>query len=613
MCGIVGFVHRESDRPCDEATLLAMRDSMVPRGPDDAGHTILGNVALGHRRLSVIDIAAGHQPMSNEERSLWITYNGEIYNFLELREELIGEGYKFRTRCDTEVLIQAYDRYGPEFLSRLNGMFAFAIWDARQNSLFMARDRLGKKPLYYTEVDGTFLFASEIKALLEYEGVDREVHSEALAEFVTFNYVAGERTLFRGIRAVPPGYALRWQDGRIDLYPYWDIDEDVSPFEEGPDLLLDRLDSLLQDAVTKRLISDVPLGTLNSGGIDSSLVTAMVARHVDGPVHSFSVGFDESDYDERSYARILSKQYNTNHHEIVVSGERFAKALPKMIYYHDEPLNHPNSVMIYYVSRLAKEFVTVVLTGEGADELFAGYPRYLIPPIASRLRHIPFASQALGLASRIASDHRPRHLGRAAGMSDSDAKIFNAAMNRIELAQQLLTAEARGEVAGERERLLRRLRQGSLAQHLYLDLKTYLVSILMRQDKMSMATSIESRVPYLDYRVVEFAYRVPPKLKQRRMETKHLLKEVARRYLPETIVGRRKSGFGVPLDRWFRDPSALGRYADLLREPHFPFFEPGVLDPDRQDAEILWGALNLELWYRIFIERSLEPHSPSLA
>jgi asparagine synthase (glutamine-hydrolysing) len=591
--------------------LLAMRDSMIPRGPDDHGHVIIDNVALGHRRLSVIDIAGGHQPMSNDDRSLWITYNGEIYNFLELREELIGLGHQFRTRCDTEVLIHAYQRFGPGFLSRLNGMFAFAIWDSRDNSLFMARDRLGKKPLYYAEADGSFLFASEIKALLKYEGLAREVNAESLAEFVTFNYVAGERTLFRGIRAVPPGHALRWKEGRIDIYSYWDIDDRPVAFEEGREELLNRLDGLLQDAVSKRLISDVPLGTLNSGGIDSSLVTAMVARQMDEPVHSFSVGFDEADYDERRYARILSDKYRTTHHEIVVTGERFAGALPRMIFYHDEPLNHPNSVMIYYVSRLAKEFVTVVLTGEGADELFAGYPRYLIPPLASLLRRIPLASRALGLLGWMTSDHRPRHLGQAVRMSDGDAKIFNAAMNRIELARRLLRTEAHGDVVGEREKLLRHIREGSLAQHLYLDLKTYLVSILLRQDKMSMATSIESRVPYLDYRVVEFAYRLPRQYKQRRMETKHLLKSVARRYLPATIVDRRKSGFGVPLSRWFRNPRALGRYNDLLRRPHFPFFESGALDPDRQDGEILWGALNLELWYRIFVERSYSEGLPA--
>jgi asparagine synthase (glutamine-hydrolysing) len=611
MCGIVGLVHIDRGRPVHAGALRRMRDLMIMRGPDDEGQVLQGNVGFGHRRLSVIDISGGHQPMSDPDGRYLLTYNGEVYNFLELRSELEGRGRRFRTHCDSEVILHAYAEWGESCVERFNGMFAFAVWDRVEQTLFAARDRAGKKPFYYAWHDDTFLFASEIKSIVAYDGFPAEVQGDNLAEYLTFNFVSGDETLLRGVRCLPPGHVLTLRDGRLAIRGYWDVAVPRKPQVRNLSEAVERLEVLLEDAVRKRLISDVPLGTFNSGGIDSSLVTALVARQKGEGLHSFSVGFEEPDYDERRYANLLSRRYGTDHHEIVVTGEQFASELPRMIWYNDEPLNHPNSVQIFFVSRLAKEFVTVVLTGEGADELFGGYPRYLIPKLASATRNIPFSRPALRLLGRLTGDHRPRLVAEFLDMPGKDAVLLNAALARSRNPSSFLSSGLPKDPLRTRRVLLEDTDWDPFTGCLYQDLKTYLVSILMRQDKMSMAASIESRIPFLDYRIIEYSYTLAPALKQKGLNTKFVLKTLARKYLPDEIVDRRKAGFGVPLEAWFRRESALGNYMDVLRDPSVPMLDAGLVRRyvDAGPAqphyyETIWNLLNLELWYRLYVKRT---------
>ncbi len=395
MCGIVGIVHKDRQRRVDESRLVGMRDLLVHRGPDDAGCHFDGHVGLGHRRLSIIDLSSGHQPMTNEDGSLWIVFNGEIYNFQALRERLVAKGHQFKTKSDTEVILHLYEEEGPDCARSLNGIFAFAIWDARDQSLFLARDHMGVKPLYYAVTDEALVFASEIKSIVNSGYVEPRCRDEGAFEYFVFRHVSGERTLYRDVNCLLPAHTLVLKNGEVRIDQFW---SHYPKPEEGPTSLVaaaDELSALIQDAVGMQMVSDVPLGTFCSGGVDSSLVTAFAARLTEKRINTFSVGFHEPDYDETQYARLVSKQYGTIHHELKVSNEEFADLLPTMIWHNDAPLNFANSIQIYAISKLAKEFVTVVLTGEGADELFAGYPRYLVPSLSHSYGRLPAFVQRL--------------------------------------------------------------------------------------------------------------------------------------------------------------------------------------------------------------------------
>jgi len=608
MCGIAGIVHTDRDRTCDEAVLVEMRDRLAARGPDDHGHVVLGPVGLAHRRLSVIDLEGGHQPMADEPGDLWIVYNGEIYNFADIREGLISKGHRFRTRSDTEVILAAYREYGPTCVERMNGMFAFALWDARRGELVLARDRLGKKPLYYAASSEGLVFASEIKAILANPGCPAEVDPLAVREYLAFGYVAGPRTMFRNVACVPPGHWGVWRDGQLALHRYWDVAPADGSAIADEAAAIREFDELFHDAVRIRLISDVPLGTFNSGGVDSSLVTAVVAGCKDEPVHSFSVGFEEADFDESEYARLMARTCGTDHHTIVMDRHGFADALDRLVYVHDEPLNHTNAVPIHAVSALAKKHVTVVLTGEGSDELFAGYPRYFIPGIARPVSRVPGLPAAAKFASRMFGDHRLGKIADAAGLDPDDALVFNATDVRPIDVERLTGERWDDRVVENRRRELERARGGTLERLQYLDLKTYLVSILMRQDKMSMAVGLESRIPFLDYRIVEFAFRLSPRLKQNGWSTKKLVKTYARRYLPDRIIDRRKSGFGVPVPTWLGDPTSLLPLVERVRERGIPGLDPRAVREatrvpvvDGRDAELLWRLVNLTIWHETFL------------
>lgn len=613
MCGIVGIICKDVSRTCDESALIAMRDLQFHRGPDEEGIFIEGNVGLGHRRLSIIDLSTGHQPMTNEDGTLWIAYNGEIYNFKPLREELIKKGHIFRTNSDTEVILHLYEEKGPACVNELNGMFAFAIWDKNSRTLFMARDRMGKKPLYYAATREAFLFSSEIKSLFKSGLLKAECNAHTLAEYFLFRHVSGENTMFNGVKNLLPGHTLTLKDGVIEIKKYWSLfpamQRNGIPFAEAEE----HLSYLIQDAVKIRMVSDVPLGTFCSGGVDSSLVTAIAAKSVGHPINTFSVGFHEHDWDETSYAQMVSKQYGTIHHEIKLSNQEFAELLPKMIWHNDEPLNFANSVQMYAISKLAKEYVTVVLTGEGSDELFAGYPRYLIPKMLSLYQSMPaFMKKAFVSGLGLMNDHRAEKLKTYVHCPMQDVLLYNASFLKREFVSEILPKYHNGGFDFRLESILRgnAIDLDPITNLSILDQQNYLVSILMRQDKMSMAASVESRVPFLDYRIVEYANSLPENYKVKFFQGKYIVKKVAGRYLPDKIVHRKKSGFGVPLDRWFREPGGMGAIADSLLDNTNAgdIFDKKLLavilsehkSGMKDHSDILWEAVNFLLWSKAF-------------
>ena len=431
MCGIVGIINRDEDSPCNQQNLIAMRDLQAHRGPDDSGLFAKDHIGLGHRRLSIIDISSGQQPMTNEDRTLWIVFNGEIYNYRELRSELRNRGHIFRTESDTETILHLYEEEAENCVNKLNGMFAFAIWNDRDKSLFLARDRIGIKPLYYALAKKSFLFASEIKSLFVDDMVPAQINEDAIAEYFTFRDIGGEATLFRGVKTLQPGHFLKFSKDQVEISQYWSPFPHNRVFGMRENDAVAELESLLLDSVRIRLMSDVPLGTLCSGGIDSSLVTAIAAGYAGENLNTFSVGFHESDYDETDFAQTVSRKYATKHHEARLSGVEYAELLPEMIWQNDLPLNFANSIQIYAISKLAKDFVTVVLTGEGADELFGGYPRYHIPKLALRYQNAPkIVQKMISLGTKYFQEHRIEKV-----LSYKDSSLEDLSNLQLQLSQ----------------------------------------------------------------------------------------------------------------------------------------------------------------------------------
>jgi asparagine synthase (glutamine-hydrolysing) len=597
----------------DREIVREMRDCIAHRGPDDAGLFLDENAALGHRRLSVIDLAGGHQPMCDSSGSVWIVFNGEIYNFLDLRARLVDEGYEFKTNSDTEVMLALYNRDGEDFVEHLNGIFALAMWDARERKLLLVRDRLGVKPLYFWRRGHTVAAASEIKALLCHPEIDAEVNYEAIPEYLAFRQLAVGATLFKGIETVEPGQIVRVRDGQLTARSYWQLPECRASNGIGVGEWVGRLDELLRDATVLQLIADVPLGTFASGGVDSSLVTSYAAEKSSERLNTFCIGIENPDFDERSYSELVARQVDSHHRIFLARGQEMADELPRVVWHHDEPLTHPNILPIYFLSRLAKQHVTVVLTGEGCDEFFGGYPRYRIGAVMQRLG--PLGRRLARLVGGLMPPPRPTtRLGKMMGALRADETRAVADLSRYVSDVQL-----RDLLAGE-FKAISPARNGSshsdmdiVSQMLSHDQRNYLLPILLRLDKASMASGLEARVPFLDHRVVEFAATVPTSLKVTPDETKRLVKKVARRRLPKRVVDRRKSGLALPLAEWMRQPRSLGRYLDMLLEPRSR--QRGYLDGERlsqiiaehrseeaDHAEILWGLLNLEVWQREMVD-----------
>jgi len=622
MCGIAGFVTRSPGSPPD-SLLARMTDPIRHRGPDASGFYRDPYASLGHRRLSIIDVRDGHQPMSSEDGALWITYNGEIFNHANLRPALEKAGHRYRTRCDTETILHAYEQYGPDCLTHFRGMFSFAIWDKNTRTLFCARDRLGKKPFYYFWDGRLFAFASEIKALLEHPAISPRFEESLLSEYLTFGYCSGDRTLFTGIRKLMPGHWLRLTPDQFEIRRYWDIPEPASqPPRDDRDWIAE-CRTRLEEAVRTRLMSDVPLGMFLSGGVDSSAVAALMKPMSDGPVKTFAVGYREQAFSELSYARQVAQAIGTEHHEVIMGRDDFFDALLQLIWHEDEPIAWPSSVSLYFVARLAAQQVKVVLTGEGSDELFAGYARYHFYLLNQRLlkpyRTIPAPlrdSLRSGIAAtRLLNGNVRRKLqhsilGRGESLEALYLDNFYAGFSSAE-QQHLLTAPANSTYDSYLHYWNARPDASPLARMLYADQKTYLVELLMKQDQMSMAASIESRVPFLDHPFVEFAAAVPDRLKLRGSTGKYILKRAVEDILPREIVYRKKLGFPTPLRQWLMEPAAASILAQLtdrdgLLAPYIDFtYLTGLLtrhQSGREDAtDRIWRLLNLQLWGKMFI------------
>lgn len=607
MCGISGRLNLDG-RPVEAAEMAAMRDTMIHRGPDDAGLFIDGAVGLAHRRLSIIDLSGGHQPLSNEDGTVTVVFNGEIYNFGELRRELADRGHTLATRSDTEVIVHLYEEVGAECVQRFRGMFAFALWDANRRQLLLARDRLGVKPLYYAQVGDSLLFASEIKSLLRSDALQAEVDPRGLGRFLTYRHPYGNGTLFKGIQQLAPGHYLVAGAGKVAVRRYWDVPErgQNGATRRSSDEFL----PLLEEAVKLRMISDVPLGSFLSGGIDSSAITALMARHTSG-VQTFSIGFVPGEENELSWAQRVADWCGARHHEFIQGSEDFFSLLQRLIWNHDEPLTFPASIPLYLLSRESKAVATVMLAGEGADEILAGYgtnvraywlaqARAWIPdPLRALLRFSPASGRFRAIASRMSMDETTliastfRLGGHEALMRACRLDLPDGVEDERDLVEEVgLTA-----------------RKGSfLDRFLYFQLKTYLLALLMKQDKMSMAASIETRVPYLDHHLVELAFSLPDSCKVRGRQGKYLLKRASRDLLPQDVIDRPKQGFPVPIARWFRKPG--NPFVEVLLDPQS--LRDGLLDAQFVRARVhrflageeitleLWAILNLELWRREF-------------
>ena len=590
-------------------------------------------IALGHRRLSIIDLSeAAHQPMCNEDRTLWIVFNGEIYNFQDLRLELEKNGHLFKSKSDTETILHAYEQWGTECLNNLRGMFAFAIWDSKLQRLFMARDRLGKKPLVYFSQNGHFSFASEIKALLQIPGFERRVNTSALHHYLTYQYVPSPETIIEGIKKLPPAHYLLYDPyGKVRIERYWKLH-----FSSSKKTLTDvqelgyRLRTELEESVKLRLISDVPLGAFLSGGVDSSLIVGMMAKLSGKPVKTFSIGFEEKEFDELSYARMVSNYFATEHHEFIVKPNAI-EILPKLVWHYNEPFADSSAIPTYYVANLTKDFVKVVLTGDAGDENFAGYPRYLRSKWVASFTRIPekLRRDVLPYFLRVFSGlhWREKTLNRLADFMESlstdqtknyaeQIKIFSAKEK-----ENIYTDDFRKQVEGNDpfDFLLSKFQESGtedlLEQLVYVDINSYLPEdLLVKMDIATMANSLEARVPFLDHKFMELVGEIPFHLKLRGTESKFILKKAFKDFLPAAILKRKKMGFGVPLSKWFRnelkeyvyevllDPKTLNRGyfrregIERLLNDHISF---------RYDHSArIWALLFLEIWFRVFMDRA---------
>jgi asparagine synthase (glutamine-hydrolysing) len=634
MCGICGILTVDSRVIPDRRLLERMRDSIAHRGPDGVGLHLAPGVGLGHRRLSIVDVAHGQQPMYSADRRFVIVYNGEVFNHPSLKPELEAAGVHYRTRSDTETVLHLYERLGERAVERMRGMFAVAIWDSRERRLFLARDRYGVKPLYYAhQPDGTLIFGSEIKALLPALGDRAVLNREALPDFLANHAPSGDATLFAGIMRLPPGHTLTWQDGRISIRQYWDIhftDARAAPAagSAAERALIDEYRERFTEAVRLRLMSDVPLGMFLSGGIDSAAITATMATLVSEPIRTFSVAFADREANELEYARMVATAYRTEHREVVVSPSQFFAALPRLVWNEDEPIAHPSSVALYFVAQLASRHVKVVLTGEGSDETLAGYNRYRVTEYNARLgalyqRYLPgFARRGLGrVLSALPVTSRVRQRAARTFLMrrpDLDELYFdNFAVFGRDAQKDLLLPELRAELgdvdpyAAYHAALARVSGKPLVSQLLYADVKTYLHELLMKQDQMSMAASIESRVPFLDHPLTEWVAALPPTLKLRGTTTKWILRQAMQGKLPPPILTRRKLGFPVPFGAWLRGAWAplLGEYVTGDRARERGLFDAGTVARLVSEhmrgvnhSERLWTLLTFEIWARVFLD-----------
>jgi asparagine synthase (glutamine-hydrolysing) len=628
MCGICGKLNFDQNSSVDLALIRTMLDTIRHRGPDDAGFYTARQVGLGHRRLSIIDLNTGHQPLSNEDGTVWIVFNGEIYNYRDLRTFLLSKGHVFKTQTDTEVIVHLYEEFGPQCLEKLRGMFAFAIWDDKTKTLFLARDRVGIKPLYYCQTSKSLVFASEIKAILADPAVPREIAPEIIDRFLTFHYLPGEDTLLNGIQKLSPGWYLLAQAGKTELRQYWDLQFPESPrslsLREAEDELLE----LLAEAVELHMIADVPVGVLLSGGVDSTAMLSLAAERTDKEISSYTVGFSDTDVtDERPYARLAAKTYGSTHYDTTISHQDFLDFLPRYVWHMEEPVCEPPAVALYYVSKLAKQHVKVLLSGEGGDEAFAGYSNYrnllwlerlkrVLPPLngaAARglaaanswLRSPVIAKYAPLVNARFPEYYYSRTSNpfryNGNGLGGLYSTDFLASIDREHTLQPMrgLQANVRG--------------LNPLDAMLYIDTKSWLPDdLLIKADKMTMANSLELRVPLLDHKVLEFAASLPAHFKVHGFTTKYILKEALKNRIPARILDRRKVGFPVPYESWLRKESRSWVHEvlfDRTTTDRGYFATSAIRELLARDEAVggysktIFSLVTLELWHRTFLEQ----------
>jgi len=627
MCGITGIV-RSDGAQVDRELLARMNDAIRHRGPDDDGFYFGDGVGLAMRRLSIIDLKSGHQPIHNSDRTAWIVFNGEIYNYRELRKQLEALGHQFYTDSDTEAIVAAYDEYGTDCPKYLRGMFAFAIWDARARSLFLARDRVGKKPLLYAQVNGQLVFGSEFMALLQHPDVSRDVNYEAIHHYLSFICVPAPLTAYQAIRKLQPGHSLLWKNGEIKLERYWQLDfsHKISISEEEAG---ERVVDLLREAVRVRLMSEVPLGAFLSGGIDSSAIVALMAQESSEKVKTFSIGFEEQDFSELHHARRVAEHVGAEHHEFIVRPDAM-EILPTLVEHYGEPFADSSAIPSYYVSRETRKYVTVALNGDGGDECFAGYERYAAMNLAQRYAKLLPAVIRNGVIRNV-SRALPEFQSRANPLRKAQRFLDAASLSPVQRYLRWVSAfdeqaklnlysndfrqqTAAFSTVGFLEPWFAKANgSGIVDASLLTDTMTYLPNdLLVKMDIASMTVSLEARSPFLDHHLMEFAASLPESLKLRGMTTKYLLKRVLKKFVPEENLTRAKMGFGVPIGHWFRGTMQPFLRETLLSEKAL---SRGLFERDRVRQLIdqhvankvnhehrLWSLLMLELWFQRFID-----------
>jgi asparagine synthase (glutamine-hydrolysing) len=622
MCGICGIYNGHDREPVSSALIERMVGLIAHRGPDERGTYVRGSVGLGVARLSIVDREGGHQPLANETGDIRLALNGEIWNYRQLRQELTAAGHRFVSESDSETVVHAYEEHGVEAFRRLHGMFAIAIWDARQQRIVLARDRMGKKPLYYTRAGGALVFGSEIKALLAHPHVRREVDAQAMVDYLSIRYVPAPATMFAGIAKIRPGHVILYERETLREERYWDYTfrPERRPVEED----LEAIRSHVRRAVEERLMGDVPIGAMLSGGVDSSIVAGTMSALRGGKVKTFAVGFDQPGYDELPYARLAADHFGTDHHELVVRACDLARYWPILTWYRDEPVSEPSDLGVYLLSREARQHVTVVLSGEGGDEVFAGYPKYvldwmakyyrLLPAVVRRraiapwLERLPYSARKLQLAAGALSEPAPQRWVQWHG-------VFNASAKEALLADPVKVSVDMDASRHFRWWLDRNPQPDDLSSMLYLDTRMWLPdNVLMKGDKMTMAASLEQRMPLLDRRLVEYAATIPSARKIAGLRPKYLLKRAFADLLPASILRRPKMGYNVPTGIWFRQ-DLRDVIAGLLcsnRTAGRGYLDRNVLEglvgrhlAGRTNYQAqLFTLASLELWFRVFIDRS---------
>ncbi len=642
MCGIAGILHFNSERSVNGRLLDDMTDILRHRGPDGRGTFTDGNIGLGHRRLAIIDLHTGQQPMASGDRKIWIVVNGEIYNYLDLKAILSSKGHRFQTGSDSEVIIHAYREWGTDCVKKFNGMFAFALWDCSRKRLILARDRLGIKPLYTTVVDGTLLFASEIKSLLTCPGVERRVDPEAISSYLGYRHVLGEGTLFRGINKLKPGHLLISENGYLSSVQYWDVPVYTEREDRGEEYYTSRVREMLKESVKRRMMSNVPLGAYLSGGLDSSIVVALLSEMSDDPVKTYTVAFPQEDFSERRYASMVASGCETDHTEVMIDDSSYMDMIPRLIRFKDAPLAVANEVPLHLMSRELKKDITVVLSGEGADELFGGYGRIFRSPFDyQRSRFLENHRHLLPEYRNILMDKFSDIYGSSVFLNETDHFMrkyhYLSPLDR----ETFLTPGMLDQTEGDsyiREHFEKQFREAEGLSHyhkiLYIFQKTHLQNLLMRVDMTTMATSVEARVPFVDHQLVEFVLSIPfhykvrwksemhrqmaallssDELSENYDTTKYILKRAFRDDLPRQIIDRRKMGFPVPLNRWLGG-NYMSRAKEILLDRRTA--SRGIIDVSAVEKELasqrikehstalkMWMLMNLEIWFREYIDQ----------